>query len=830
MELNKAIKIALDGDAILLTGSGFSHGAKNVRMISGTNRFDEIPTGTGLTKLLLAQLKLDFNNQNLGVVSRHFIKKIGKKKLINLLTECFTVSSVANHHKELMQIDWRRIYTTNYDKVVETAATSVGKIYKTISLNDRFDESKNKICLHINGVIDELSEKTLDSRFKLTTRSYNSEPLEGNPWFDFMSRNLQNAKAIFIVGFSMAFDLDLTRVISNIAEKNTVVFVTSPAIDEIEKSGLEDYGNVYPIGVEGLSAKIKELSKTYTPKASTEYNYMSFIHYASRDVAIHDDIGLSDILDFYSQGRIRDAILAKNTLGYGKYIVFRKQIDIILNNWKNYKVFIVSSYLGNGKTVFCHELIQELRDRDIDVFHLVNDSVDISDDIEAICNFSKKCIVIIDDFYKHYTALKDFDAYDCKNITFVLTGRIIKEESNIRKVTRQLRIPISKICTVSLNRISKDECENLAISMQNGNFVPQALRGRSIDDISSYLQNECRGRIADIALYLYESGPVKKKLEELYQTAIKNHEGLKGLTISSICNTVMSLGLSKHDIGLINDIDFVVARSNAPEIFDELFESGNNISELKSSIVAREILYHIIGNHDAIHTLIRIAEYADKRSTSDTRYKEILNALVSHHNFSSRKYSFNKAYVKSFYEEIRTLSFYRKNHFFWEQFALACMDIQDFKTAHQCLSNAYEEGGKNHWFVPFQICTIEAELIITENRYKISSIMSIDSETMVEVSDSIRRAKELLLKHYDHEENNKGYVFSITSQIPPLYDLVKSYYTKREHSIYIEDVNELSKKLKVYSDSEEGKRSYNISKTQKDLEQSISEAKQFLKC
>lgn len=34
-------------------------------------------------------------------------------------------------------------------------------------------------------------------------------------------------------------------------------------------------------------------------------------------------------------------------------------------------------------------------------------------------------------------------------------------------------------------------------------------------------------------------------------------------------------------------------------------------------------------------------------------------------------------------------------------------------------------------------------------------------------------AKDKLLKHYDHEDNNKGYVFSIPSQIPKLYDLAK---------------------------------------------------------
>lgn len=830
MELDKAIQNALDGNAVLLTGSGFSYGAKSIRKNPKTSEFEDIPLGNGLKQILLKELGGGYTDETLEDISNFFIKKKGKPELIRILIECFTASHVEDYHKKIMSINWNRIYTTNYDKVAEISAPSDKEGYKIISLDDSFDDKdKNRICVHINGVIDELNEETLNKRFKLINRSYNAESLMDNRWFDFMVRNFQNAKAIIIVGFSMSFDLDIKRVISSIAEKDTIVFITKSDIGEIERDRLESYGTVYPIGVDGLAEKIDQVDRVYVKKASKEYNFTSFLHYSHRDVAIKDNTELTDILKFYSQGIITDSIFKKNTLGYGKYVVLRKQLLTILSRWKRVKAFVVTSYLGNGKTVFCRELIEELREKNIDVFYFIGESVDTSSDVEKICNIKKQCVVIIDDFYKHYSTLKDFDAYGCKYITFILTGRISKEESNIRKIKKQLNLSLEDICSISLNQLSKDECDNLAQSMQNERFVPKGLCGEDIGSISSYLQNECKGRIADIALQLYESSPIKHSLETLYQSAISDYSGLKELTIASICNSVMSLGLSKFDISSIFMIDFIVARSNSPEIFDELFGYGDDISEFKSSIVSREILYHIIENQDVIEVLTKIAEYANVKRMSESRFDEILKALVSHYNFSSGKYSFNASCVKEFYEGIRNLDFYSKNPFFWEQFALVCIDIFDFQTAHQCVDNAYSEARKIHGFVPFQICTIDADLEIHEEIYKLSCEATLNYERVVEISNVIRDAKNKLLRYYDHPENNKGYVFFIAEQIPKLFDLIKAQYTIREHNIYIQDMVDLMNKIEIYSASIEGKKNFEIHKIKQSVADSIQEAKSFLK-
>ncbi len=100
---------------------------------------------------------------------------------------------------------------------------------------------------------------------------------------------------------------------------------------------------------------------------------------------------------------------------------------------------------------------------------------------------------------------------------------------------------------------------------------------------------------------------------------------------------------------------------------------------------------------------------------------------------------------------------------------------------------------------------------------------------VAEASAIIGKAKSKLLQHYDHEENNKGYVFTIANKITKLYDKVKMYFTDREHSNYIKDLSELKDKMDVYAESDEGMRIYDFPNNQTAIKQSIEEARNLLR-
>ncbi|WP_229127894.1 SIR2 family protein [Bacteroides eggerthii] len=210
MEIREAIIHALDGDAILFIGSGFSLGAIN----EGNKK---IETATPLAHKLLAECDFeekDFTN-DLGIASRIYQSAKSEIDLIEFLRKEYTAIDVTPEQEIIAQINWQRIYTTNYDNVFELACEKNKKKIQSVTLSDRPNDFKNKsnLCIHINGDIKRLTQEKLNSEFKLTNVSYLTEDFNKSEWLTLFRSDLQTAKSIIFIGYSMQYDLDLQRIV-----------------------------------------------------------------------------------------------------------------------------------------------------------------------------------------------------------------------------------------------------------------------------------------------------------------------------------------------------------------------------------------------------------------------------------------------------------------------------------------------------------------------------------------------------------------------------------------------------------------------------------------
>lgn len=109
--------------------------------------------------------------------------------------------------------------------------------------------------------------------------------------------------------------------------------------------------------------------------------------------------------------------------------------------------------------------------------------------------------------------------------------------------------------------------------------------------------------------------------------------------------------------------------------------------------------------------MIKVAQYAD--TFSSERYTGILKGMVSYKLLKDffRLFPNHIAFISKYYNEISNLDFYRKNHFFWLQYAIACIELHQFERALEYLKGAHGLAPKGS-FVPFQITTQEARLYL----------------------------------------------------------------------------------------------------------------------
>ncbi len=220
-------------------------------------------------------------------------------------------------------------------------------------------------CVHLNGHIDYLDRSTLNNQFKLIDKSYECDVLEGNEWFDLFKGDLQSAKAIIIIGYSMQYDINIKRLLGAPAVKEKVIFIDAPSPDPIDKDILERHGTCEFIGIQGFADKVKEIQKTFMP-SPLEEKFHSFIH-EYRETLPPCKISFSEVNSFYREGIYKDAISQKNHGEY-QFLLLRKAVDIVLRKYNSKKVFLVTSDLGNGKTIFCQLVRNELRNCNVDVF------------------------------------------------------------------------------------------------------------------------------------------------------------------------------------------------------------------------------------------------------------------------------------------------------------------------------------------------------------------------------------------------------------------------------------------------------------------------------
>ncbi|MFA6630083.1 MAG: SIR2 family protein, partial [Sulfuricurvum sp.] len=250
-DINKLMRLIASGKAILFAGAGFSSEAINIQD-------DEIPIGRVLADKI-DKITGERSHQDLLVASEKALDNNLENELIDLLKNVFTIKEIKDYHETIINLPWRRFYTTNYDFVIRDAGLKNSKRIKCVTTSDSVSENLNEknLCIHINGHIDGLNTETLNSSFKLTDSSYlHSDALNDSPWVDVFQQDLIHASAIIFIGYSL-YDYNIKKLLFNFKEefKNKIYFITreKPCV---ETKSEQKYGKVINIGVRKFSDQI----------------------------------------------------------------------------------------------------------------------------------------------------------------------------------------------------------------------------------------------------------------------------------------------------------------------------------------------------------------------------------------------------------------------------------------------------------------------------------------------------------------------------------------------------------------------------------------------
>ena len=786
MKLNEAIECALNGEAILFLGSGASKGAINMND-------EEFPLGVELSHRLYdgvddlqqaAELFIDDQNEQ---------NKNGKLVLIDFLKKEFGCKRPSKEQNFISQIPWGRMYTTNYDDIIETVYRSNAKSIKSYTPKNSANmvmSTEELSYLHINGYINSLTPDSLNDEFKLTDASYNTNSFTDSDWGILFQNDLKAYSVCVFIGFSLKYDLDIRRLIYNTNNVNCI-FIVGQSEPQYNIKTLEKYGDVYTIGLEGFVEETQKISKNFTPTKESEDIDKVFLSNFSR---VEKTFPLKEpndkeVLDFYTRGKRSKDLYYISDPSTGKFasVVKRLCVEKIINDILNGNdAVIIHSDIGNGKTEIINQVCEGLPSK-YKTYRLKDTNEKISREIEKICKSKYNNIVIVENFFNFYDEIDMFRKYNCNNnVTLILSAR-----TSIYK-NQDKPINLSKVNVYDVNKLIDSEIDDIVGILNKYGYY----NNKGKKDTCDFIISGCKSKLQSITLSFFENEKVSSRLSYICKRIILKRDKYSELLLFLIMIKVMSLNISFNEaLELLNlttyDHDFETS-----EDYNELLDWYQNEASIKSPALCVWILKN---NSDLISNVFDVLIKAAQRATIgwkiNKKYLNFLKNILSfkHLKFVLEQFSISRAdklnVVNHFYDRLKVMSYYNGKYYFWLQYAISSLELKDYESSKKHFEAAYANVPDS--FKPFEIdnhfARYKMELLLLED-------YTYNSSTMVEIEDI-----DGLLKASGSDSDEEFYCYKMAfSYYRKLFEKFYSSLTEDERKTLKNLVREKYKKCQKY--------------------------------
>ena len=683
MNFEEALTYINLGNCVLFVGSGFSIGAKNSNNTS-------MKIGLDLAKTFYAECGESSDGGNLQDASNLFIDKFGTTALVNRLKELFTVKefdNITSDQKFITSLPWKRVYTTNYDNIIELGYESSNRKICPKVLSDTLSSSndKTKLCIHLNGYICRLDETSLDKEFKLTDQSYTSEDFIKSDWIDLFDSDLKTADAIFFIGFSMNSDLDIKRVIKRSPETfQKCYFIVYEQEKMPNIRTLKEYGDVLPINTSGFVNEYKKI----TPKAKRLNEKIRCFDVIKNDSVNFIDITDKDIHELLTLGTIdMNKIATSITNPEKKYYINRSIVaEIIEQIDKGSKRVLIHSDIANGKTMLLIGIAQYLSKKKYNVYFYNGGFYNIDNEIERICKDNADGIVfIIDNYSNNREVLKSIKMFGNNSII------ILSERSVINEVSSEWLFPkLGEFEEFDINKLSEEDRKELIELLNDFGFW----REKAIYNFfqkDDYIARKCNGNLRNVLLDLLNSKTVFDRFQSIIND-IQDKQGYYDALLLMLIGKVFNIEFDLDKVATIlgrSKINSSAFRRNLTIAEFINFNEGKII--VRSSLLAELILSKLSSTKTVVNLLINVFKELNRfRYNND--YRQILITLLSYTNLqrvlNKKDPEYNKN-IYSFFESVKTLEFCKENPHFWLQYAILVLASRDYARAEKYFDTSY---------------------------------------------------------------------------------------------------------------------------------------------
>ncbi|MGG5817512.1 SIR2 family protein [Falsiroseomonas sp. HW251] len=743
--------------SILFLGSGFSMSATN---IAGNHP----PNGAQLRKHFLDELKLPpESTYDLQVLSEEYAEK-DSKKLRGHLYSIFRTNALHESQKTVLREPWRRIYTTNYDDIVEVYRISKKEPPHSYDVSDKLPPKlPNGAVIHLHGSIRLVTEENVRSSLILSETSYINQYMVKSPWYDQFQRDLAYASALYIIGYSLS-DYHIAALLMKdpgLAKRTYFIQGTTP--DSIFVRRTADYGTALFIGTEGFSDYIRSAPRPASPPDL--YSLKSFRSLdPTRDRRAIAQPTASEIYDLLVYGDFDAGRLARSQPSEDYAIARSVVVQTAADSLERKASLVIDGRLGNGKTVFLHLLAFELSKRGWKCFLFRPGHPDVSKEI-AVLSGVGKIVIFVENYPSAQDALGGLRSAlpDMKLVVEVRTGTF---EVRFHELAQVLPQPFDR---VSLNALSTPEMSAFSqLCKRAGLPIPQNATTKHAE-------------LRDLLLDLFENKSIKSRIRTALAPLFDSHRNRRTLSIMMLIaahqGTVGS-GFIRSVIGA----DPFVALKPLEDLAKEIFSVSSEQFRVRSAVFSSFVLQSFLESEEIAAAIVDIILASSDRK-SERVYRVLMSNMMAYSSLRQilRDKGDYQSIIIDIYEKIRHDQRVNDEPLFWLQYAIAMAEVPRLDAAEDYIETAYVKAAALVAFQTFQIDTqaFRISLLRATAEQSGRSISNIDK-----IISGFERINSMLV-----ESSNRSYAVRVLDHIPPFisarrFDLSSSERTATQYWLY----------------------------------------------
>jgi len=709
-------------NSILFLGAGFSGSAKNILK-------ENLPRGRELQEKLAEALGVESSNYDLKTLA-DALGEDDPASLYKILYNSFTVSELTPSQEYILNLPWKRIYTTNYDDAVEFCMLQ-NKKFTSLPSYSYNTPKPNKLpmssVIHLHGVVRDIKEDNALDQIILGGISYAQQFFEKSDWYRDFIQDLRFCHHCFFIGYSNNDAHIQSLLLQNENTQKRTFFITRSAVDKIQQKTLERYGTILPVEIDGFVDLCKTLPKVDTDVSPYSLKAFKYVD-PHKDKKTLSNPTPTEIINLYAYGKFNFQRFL-STYDSGQYVIPRSKLLKDAKHYlieENYKCLLVHSRIGNGKSIFCEMLAVSLSENNYSCVFMKAAPVIESEDIERLRKFDK--LVILIDSYEDAVEHIQYIEKELPYAKFVVTIRSSIKSVRMHEVKG--RLP-AKFYQLDINQISDSDKEA---------FVELANKaGISNDNTEAVALNAYDVR--DIIVPLYDNQYVREQIENNVSALLQN-PSIKQIFITSQILKTIGVEIDPILIRYISNKDIFHEFSKNRELVDDFFDISDDQIIVRSSILSDYVLKYFIGSQDILDSIFKVITVA-VRNKAQRKNQAIISSLIKPNKLKDllKEDPDCESRIETLFEKLRLDSEVNQEPLFWLQYSILMSSQYEpnLEMAERYIYTAYDRAKNNPSFKTFQIDTYALKLFLRLETEKSDSGDVKRFDDIVEMLEKIRQ-------------------------------------------------------------------------------------------